>query len=133
MKPLTVEELKALEVGDWVWEDKSKVYEFIKDKTNEFLLTLCDGVLDRHYYSDYGTKWIAYKNKEQAETKGKIVELPTIIFFPDMHPILGKIITYQVVWLSELLGIRTEKYAAKEQAEARLKELQEGKGWGGGR
>lgn len=76
MKPLTIEELKALPVGDWVWENKGKVYEFIKDNTNEFLLTLCDGMLDRHYYSDYGIKWLAYKNKEQAEAKGEIVELP---------------------------------------------------------
>lgn len=76
MKPLSIEELRNLEVGDWMWEDKSKVYEFIKDKTEEFMLTLCDGVLDRHYYSDYGKTWLAYKNKEQAECKGEIVELP---------------------------------------------------------
>lgn len=74
MKPLTIEELRSLEVGNWVWEDKSKVYEFIKDNTDEFVLVLCDGILDRHYYADYGTNWLAYKNKEQAEAKGEIVE-----------------------------------------------------------
>ena len=37
-------------------------------------------------YSDYATKWLAYKNKEQSEAKGEIVELPckledTVCFF----------------------------------------------------
>lgn len=62
---------------------------------------------------------------EDKIESGQLVELPTIISFPDTHPFLGKITTYQVVWLDELLGIRHENYTFQEQAEARLKELQE--------
>lgn len=84
MKPLTIEELKALEVGDWVWvelihrlEDVDKFTEgqyfqihygginsiqcYKLGGSNELLLL----------FSDYGTKWIAYKNKEQAESGEK--------------------------------------------------------------
>lgn len=61
---------------------------------------------------------------EDKIENGQLVELPAIISFYDTHPILGKITTHQVVWLSELLGIRHEKYTTREQAEARLKELQ---------
>lgn len=62
---------------------------------------------------------------EDKLENGQLLELPTIISFPDTHPSLGKITAYQVIWLSELLGIRHEKYTTREQAEARLKELKE--------
>lgn len=77
--------------------------------------------------SDKNLTLLALNRLAELEDKiesGKMIELPTIITFPDMHPILGKITTYQVIWLSKLLGIRHEKYANKSQAEARLKELQ---------
>lgn len=79
MKPLSIEELKALEVGDWVWIVRegyaigTYYKKFCNDK-NEFTpLGLFDA---RLFYSHYGKKWIAYKNKEQAEATGEIVELP---------------------------------------------------------
>lgn len=73
-KPLTIEQLKALEVGDWVWLiDKvgdTKSYWSISENTNEYLLVYQEcysfGTLA---YSDYGKTWLAYKNKEQAEGK----------------------------------------------------------------
>ena len=82
MKPLTIEHLKSLEVGDWVWivdeNFKNGRYREIlgcDDLGNFYLSAYC---ASRNIYSiaDYGTKWIAYKNKEQAECKGEIVELP---------------------------------------------------------
>lgn len=89
-KPLTVKELKALKVGDWVWiicplgcdgiyackSDDSTDTHFAD--SNEFIEFECDKTLGFGYDS-YGTGWIAYKNKEQAEAKGKIVELPCAI------------------------------------------------------
>lgn len=81
MKPLTIEELKNLEVGDWVWIIDT-------DSGNgTYAQTFCVGkdmlqfstalnMLPPHIYSDYGKTWLAYKNKEQAEAKGEIVELP---------------------------------------------------------
>lgn len=82
MKPLTIEQLKALEVGDWVWVCGTRYdnqYACIcrqNFEENYLNLTLTFGSNERFSYSDYGTKWLAYKNKEQAETKGDIVELP---------------------------------------------------------
>ncbi|MDE6966577.1 MAG: hypothetical protein K2O94_06330 [Clostridiales bacterium] len=78
MKPLTIEELKSLEVGDWVWIETPQhtdgqylqvhyggvnSIQCYKVKNENELLLL---------YSDYGKTWLAYKNKEQAEAKGEI-------------------------------------------------------------
>ena len=78
---LTVEELKALELGDWVWiistqEAVKEGYggsmyarKYWQDFPNVFFNC---GTLGRGYsfkYEDYGTKWLAYKNKEQAEAE----------------------------------------------------------------
>lgn len=90
MKPLTIEELKSLKVGDWVWIlDFSKtVYKPISDSgsyyriddsgknTDKELWCHCSAIGHGFNYSDYGKTWLAYKNKEQAEAKGEIVELP---------------------------------------------------------
>lgn len=70
MKPLTIEQLKALEVGDWVWyidlRDKNSFYV----KKNVMIpSSLCMFLGRNTDYSDYGTKWLAYKNKEQAEAE----------------------------------------------------------------
>lgn len=69
MKPLTIEQLKVLPVQDWIYViDKvivSKEYKCILDKTDDKLF-----LPEPRLYKDYGTKWLAYKNKEQAECKG---------------------------------------------------------------
>lgn len=74
MKPLTPDELKALEVGDWVWIVKDNIgsygkieetYNFITQKKDKRILAY-----DVYVYiglDGYGTTWLAYKNKEQAE------------------------------------------------------------------
>ena len=73
MKPLTIEELKALEVGDWVWivDENFKRGRYREtwgcdDFGNFYLSAYC---ANRNIYSisDYGTKWLAYKNKEIYE------------------------------------------------------------------
>lgn len=86
-KPLTIEELKALPVGDWVWmicirEEKHSDGFYVRKEGRAFNdikfvfehINSDDYEVD--YYADYGKTWLAYKNKEQAEAKGEIIELP---------------------------------------------------------
>ncbi len=81
MKPLTIEQLKSLEVGDWVWvttaDGKYGAYGRVCERFDEdnFRTETIESYLVDSY-DTYGTKWLAYKNKEQAEAKGEIVELP---------------------------------------------------------
>ena len=93
MKPLTIEQLRSLEAGDWVWlEIKDKQSLYVKKcearSENGFNFT-ADFVVAIALYSDYGTKWLAYKNKEQAEAKSEIVELPCrckdCVFYKEAH------------------------------------------------
>lgn len=92
MKPLTIEELKKLEVGDWVWvvekEGAYPTHDFRGEycrKVPPYLDGFCYGWHGNggyYKYEDYGKKWLAYKNKEQAEAKSEIVELPCEEFIP---------------------------------------------------
>lgn len=69
MKPLTIEELKALEVGDWVWIDDGicKGYRKITLTSVHGMCLGASDSLNTFRYRDYGKTWLAYKNKEQAE------------------------------------------------------------------
>lgn len=72
MKPLPIEELKALEVGDWVWVEynynSGKGYFRIDVSRTENALCAYKGVIKSSFAFDtYGKTWLAYKNKEQAE------------------------------------------------------------------
>lgn len=82
MKPLSIEELKRLKIGDWVWltDETGHLGRYVAktiapikeyDKTFNF-----DSLLGSYTYSyfTYGTIWLAYKNKEQVECKGELVE-----------------------------------------------------------
>lgn len=129
MKPLTIEQLKSLEVGDWVWVytidggisypsnegQYIRIYHtkeyFVGERVNTDTAYVND-------YSDYGTKWVAYKNKEQAESRGEIVELPCIRerHNNNKHP-------YCVNFIREDRFIDGFAESSKEKAEARLKEL----------
>lgn len=122
MKPLTIEELKALEVGDWVWvkfktTDPDKRYANqeryfqIIEAENDTAIRFNKYVPMQYF--EYGKTWLAYKNKEQAEAKGEIVELPNPIMRGDST--LGYAIDYYVT--------KTEYFKDKEEAERRLAEL----------
>lgn len=73
MKPLTVEELKALKVGDWVWISRSsnnKTSGYVTDidfTAKMFTCKSVNRVATTARIADYGTTWLAYKNKEEAE------------------------------------------------------------------
>lgn len=71
-KPLTIDELKALPVGEWIWVEYDE-YRLdggcvrICSIDNECLIIQNTIPSTTYLFSDYGTKWFAYKNKEQAE------------------------------------------------------------------
>lgn len=85
-KPLTIEELKALQTGDWVWVVYHKEFgdeEFYSCKLISDKLSIPNFIAGvRLSKSSYGKTWVAYKNKEQAEAKGRIVELSNPIIKP---------------------------------------------------
>lgn len=82
MKSLTIEELEALPIGDWVWVKVLKPDYSSRDYNGEYCRIvppytdgLCYGWQGSggfYKYSDYGSKWLAYKNKEQAEAEDYI-------------------------------------------------------------
>ena len=119
MKPLTIEELKALEVGDWVWvKDLTRsgyaAYVQKDTKSNEKFNQLSWAL----FYSGYGKTWLAYKNKEQAEAEGEIVELPCI------RKINNKPFSLNEVVYVQMSGtISSETYSDDAQAKRRLAEL----------
>lgn len=83
MKPLTIDELKALEVGDWVWliylENNDREYAKIMSNGKDMMQFCTAFPLPPYIYSDYGKTWLTYKSKEQAECKGEIIEVPPIM------------------------------------------------------
>lgn len=79
-KPLTIEQLKSLEVGDWVWVENILGTKLVIDFRNGYYRKgLQDNKPDEHFttswysynlffnYNLYGKTWLAYKNKEEAE------------------------------------------------------------------
>lgn len=77
-KPLTIDELKALKVGDWVWVEVINVpngsfrgYYQIRPNAERSKLIFC-GIEHDYSIMDYGKTWLAFKNKEQAEAKGDV-------------------------------------------------------------
>lgn len=130
MKPLTIEELKALKAGDWLWV-KSKIGDIVsgyymvdfllKDPVRYIKGDMVLLSVDRTITvipNDYGTQWLAYKNKEQAEAKGEIVELPCIReVFKKNKP------TYRVFFLRDDNFIDSYAEWTEEEAERRLAEL----------
>ncbi len=156
MKPLTIEELKALEVDDWIWIvdlNKNRGRYLQKGEYSEsprYWQSSDKTFNDDYPYDVYGIDWIAYKNKEQAEAKGELVELPCklgdIVWFfgfNDKTVCQGKVIgmRFNIYTPSNPIWIRvqydipmikkdcdTEVWASmvfdtKAEAEARLKEL----------
>ena len=93
MKPLTIDELNALQVGDWVWvvdEDfKDGRYREITIQ-NEieptlFYVSSYSNPAKVYNYSDYGKTWLAYKNKEQTEAKGDLYQTAFELILQDVY------------------------------------------------
>lgn len=87
---LTIEQLKALPIGEWVWVNDTveQIYSYMQNRQE----TIYNGKREteicletpshykRYSYSDYGKTWIAYKNKEEAEGEydSQAVELEAV-------------------------------------------------------
>ena len=96
MKPLTIEQLKSLEVGDWVWliykDTDYRRYAQIQaiEETRLYVWGRDLAECEMWKYSDYGTKWLAYKNKEMAEISherhetGKMAKIVGLCDYNDM-------------------------------------------------
>ena len=128
MKPLTIDQLKSLGVGDWVWFVNtlcgiSGIGEYRKISANGLDEIYLTGEKNgKHIYSEYGKDWLAYKNKEQAEAKGKIVELPEP--FVDTDKNAYEETTYLVYRPRvEVYCPSEDIYTDKIKAENRLSEL----------
>lgn len=71
MKPLTIEEVKAVKQGDWLWVHHPLEGDFyvlvVKQEDNCMFVDSIKKRVGWLYYYSYGTDWLAYKNKEQAK------------------------------------------------------------------
>ncbi|MCX4367765.1 MAG: hypothetical protein OSJ67_07255 [Clostridia bacterium] len=90
MKELTIEQLKSLKIGDWVW------IEYPPLNNGEYVRLDLPSSRDKLYftvnygeygypYSDYGKEWIAYKNKEQAESEYDSLAVENEVLKRDME------------------------------------------------
>ncbi|MDE6399132.1 MAG: hypothetical protein K2L51_07410, partial [Clostridiales bacterium] len=97
MKPLTIEQLKSLEVGDWVWivDELSNIKGYAQVEASKAIgdkgfIIPTKRSYGFGYYDTYGTKWLAYKNKEQAEISherhetGKMAKIVGLCDYNDM-------------------------------------------------
>ena len=76
---LTIEELKALQVGEWVWittKGGNGFYGQIDEDTDDNALCIQSEFMP-FVYRKYGNTWSAYRNKEEAE--GKSITLPYLL------------------------------------------------------
>ncbi|MDE7089160.1 MAG: hypothetical protein K2O54_03490 [Prevotella sp.] len=110
---MTIEELKALPVGEWVWlkhkDYKDSYLRKASNNDNQFEFSWFS-------YSDYGETWIAYKNKEEAECKGELFE------FPCMRKVGEEYLIYS--FYPEDFTIELYRTRSVSEAEERLGELQ---------
>ena len=156
MKPLTIDELKGLPNGDWVWlvnksgktvaDYDGSMYsrKYYQSTESEYFDCGTKGTLYSFKYSDYDKTWLAYKNKEQAESKGEWVELPCKrgdpiwVVYRDFDKCGEHFMVYKAVCCGFDLSTphiriitnfscyetdRFGNYTTEAQAEARLKEL----------
>ncbi len=113
MKALTIKEIKQLKEDEWVYivnlEDSEKTgyYKFVEFRpiTTYFYTHIVDGKFSIICISTsaYGDTWLAYKNKEQAECKGELVELicklDDTIYVPWKFDGVSSIAELQVVYI----------------------------------
>lgn len=69
MKELTIKEIRKFDYGEWFWlvrEGKGAYVKFSSNGGYYFVFNI-NTYFDSFLVEDYGTKWIAYRNKEQAE------------------------------------------------------------------
>lgn len=94
MKALTIEEIKQLKEDEWVYivdiknKEESSYYKFNRVESCFIVFHEQDGSFCPKCFliDNYSKTWLAYKNKEQAECKGVLVEfacnIGDIIYIP---------------------------------------------------
>lgn len=68
---LTIEELKKLQPNDWIWVeclDRKEYACIVYNNDEEIMLGFLRG-MRRAKYSEYDNLFVAYKNKELAESE----------------------------------------------------------------
>lgn len=78
-KQLTFEDINNTQFGDWVWViPTNKWGRYCQVCGQEDIdIFVADYIDNTEYsYDTYGVEWVAYKNKEYAESEGSIIELP---------------------------------------------------------
>lgn len=125
MKPLTLEQVKELKIGDWIWLISSIQYatrskgEYRKvDAITDEVVSLQGINNGVRLWCDYGKTCLAYTNKEQAECKGEIMELPC----KRQRTFDG---AWEVISIHPDGFVRIENYLKEETAQRRLAELKE--------
>lgn len=76
-KPLTIEQLKTLKEDDWIYikdlEFGNDFYATVTDtylgESAKYINIASAGWYQEFWFESYGTEWLAYKNKEEAEGK----------------------------------------------------------------
>lgn len=91
MNELTIGQLKALPVGNWVWvvdnsDNDETGYYIITPTFREDLLELATrGHGTAYKYLDYGKTWKAYRNKQEAEAKGDLYKTAFELILQDVY------------------------------------------------
>lgn len=108
MKALTIEEIMQIKTGDVVYiinlmfKNVKGYYKFINIIDNEIEFKGIDSKLTCNF-ATYGKTWVAYKNKEQADGKGELVELicklDDTIYVPWIFDGVSGIAKIQVVFI----------------------------------
>lgn len=89
-KSLTLKEVMDMEVGDWVYLKRGdkELYARVVGKKNDAFVCNHNSDWTPLPYASYGDTWVAYKNKEQAETTGEVIDFPVMVgdtvYFPDV-------------------------------------------------
>ena len=73
-KTLTLDELRQMPIGDWVWIDVLHLKEAISSyymkydgyKKDEIFWCGYPGLGFRFFYEDYGKTWLAYRQKKEV-------------------------------------------------------------------
>lgn len=134
MKPLTIEQVRNFEADAWVWivSGDNGCYAQIQYRDANGLNVQRGKFSYWMNNSDYGKTWLAYRNKQEAEAKGEIVELPckvgTIVYrIRDMYSEEDTVYTIEPTPFR--IGLMDDweiwAFATREEAEKRLEELQE--------
>lgn len=135
---LTVEQLKKLEIGDWIWiQDESfkngtyrQVYIQDPAHPNLFYLSSYTNPCKLFDFAEYDKTWRAWKNKEQCENKEDVVWLPRkkdhdVVFIDDSEGELNaRIVTGYLVHHYEIgvhgidLAVFYNLYTNEQHSEA---------------